>query len=116
MACHDSDEEVIYKKEDHNDVENEDVWDDSALIKMYDEMVNKTYDSLDYQGTSTKKIKKAQGRKWNVNDHCLAPYYHDQLWYPAIIKRFGGKHSDKCEVLYDVYDELAWVNIEDLIQ
>lgn len=43
----------------------------------------------------------------------MAPYYDDQLWYPAVITKL---HLDdgKCEVLYDVYDEIACVDIADL--
>ncbi|VDN44889.1 unnamed protein product [Gongylonema pulchrum] len=51
--------------------------------------------------------------QWRVGDRCLAPYYDDQLWYPAVIKRLDFA-SGKCEVLYDVYNELASVNISDL--
>ncbi|VBB33083.1 unnamed protein product [Acanthocheilonema viteae] len=104
--------DVVYRKADLEDAENEDVWDDSTLIKMYDEMINRTYDSLGAQCTlATKKKKKS--RKWHVGDHCMAPYYGDQLWYPAVVKSLD-LDDGKCDVLYDVYDELARVSIADL--
>ncbi|KAK6107066.1 Survival motor neuron protein (SMN) family protein [Brugia pahangi] len=108
---------VVYRKADLDDTENEDVWDDSALIKMYDEMINRTYDSLGAQCTSVtkkkKKFRKSSKIKWHVGDHCMAPYYNDQLWYPAVVKKLD-LDDGKCDVLYDVYDELARVSIADL--
>ncbi|CAG9538828.1 unnamed protein product [Cercopithifilaria johnstoni] len=108
---------MVYRKADLEDAENEDVWDDSALIKMYDEMINRTYDSLGAQCTSTTKKKKKSRRtskmKWHVGDHCMAPYYNDQLWYPAVVKKLD-LDDGKCDVLYDVYNELARVSIADL--
>ncbi|VIO97422.1 conserved hypothetical protein [Brugia malayi] len=108
---------VVYRKADLDDTENEDVWDDSALIKMYDEMINRTYDSLGAQCTSVtkkkKKFRKTSKIKWHVGDHCMAPYYNDQLWYPAVVKKLD-LDDGKCDVLYDVYDELARVSIADL--
>uniref|UniRef100_A0A0R3RI00 Tudor domain-containing protein n=1 Tax=Elaeophora elaphi TaxID=1147741 RepID=A0A0R3RI00_9BILA len=113
-----NEESVVYRKADlDEDTESEDVWDDSALIKMYDEMVNRTYDSLGAQSTSTTKKKKKSRKtskiKWHVGDHCMAPYYNDQLWYPAVVKKLD-LDDGKCDVLYDVYDELARVSIADL--
>uniref|UniRef100_A0AAF5Q1B6 Tudor domain-containing protein n=2 Tax=Wuchereria bancrofti TaxID=6293 RepID=A0AAF5Q1B6_WUCBA len=108
---------VVYRKADLDDTENEDVWDDSALIKMYDEMINRTYDSLGAECTSVtkkkKKFRKTPKIKWHVGDHCMAPYYNDQLWYPAVVKKLD-LDDGKCDVLYDVYDELARVSIADL--
>lgn len=43
----------------------------------------------------------------------MAPYYNDQLWYPAVVKKLD-LDDGKCDVLYDVYDELARVSIADL--
>ncbi|VDK84300.1 unnamed protein product [Litomosoides sigmodontis] len=112
-----SEPDVVYRKADLEDTENEDVWDDSALIKMYDEMINRTYDSLGAQCTSTTKKKKKPRKssmiKWHVGDHCMAPYYKDRLWYPAVVKKLD-LDDGKCDVLYDVYDELARVSIADL--
>uniref|UniRef100_A0A915PSJ5 Tudor domain-containing protein n=1 Tax=Setaria digitata TaxID=48799 RepID=A0A915PSJ5_9BILA len=107
---------IVYRKADLEDAENDDVWDDSALIKMYDEMINRTYDSLGEQCTSAmkkKKLHKSPKIEWHVGDHCMAPFYDDQLWYPAVVKKLD-LDDGKCEVLYDVYDELALVDIADL--
>ncbi|KAM3720565.1 Survival motor neuron protein [Dirofilaria immitis] len=113
-----NDEDVVYRKADLNDAENEDIWDDSALIRMYDEMINKTYDSLGEQyittGRRKKKHRKGPRIKWYVGDRCMAPYYDDELWYPAVVREISLREGT-CLVLYDVYDEQAWVDIADLI-
>ncbi|KAM3720564.1 Survival motor neuron protein [Dirofilaria immitis] len=113
-----NDEDVVYRKADLNDAENEDIWDDSALIRMYDEMINKTYDSLGEQyittGRRKKKHRKGPRIKWYVGDRCMAPYYDDELWYPAVVREISLREGT-CLVLYDVYDEQAWVDIADLM-
>uniref|UniRef100_A0A0N5AP57 Tudor domain-containing protein n=1 Tax=Syphacia muris TaxID=451379 RepID=A0A0N5AP57_9BILA len=69
---------------------------------MYEESIQKTY-----------VRKKTFLPGWCVGDLCLAPYYEEDLWYPAVIKEISYLNKT-CTVLYDEYNETSTVQISDL--
>ncbi|KHN87684.1 Survival of motor neuron protein [Toxocara canis] len=52
-------------------------------------------------------------QQWSVGNRCLAPFYEDNMWYPAMIQKLHWK-SGECEVLYEGYGNVATVSITDL--
>uniref|UniRef100_A0A7E4URA8 Tudor domain-containing protein n=1 Tax=Panagrellus redivivus TaxID=6233 RepID=A0A7E4URA8_PANRE len=58
------------------------IWDDSELIKMYDEGVK----GVNIASSDRSSSKTASGRrKWRVGEVCMAPW--EEQWYPAKIIR-----------------------------
>ncbi|MFH4974101.1 hypothetical protein AB6A40_000810 [Gnathostoma spinigerum] len=99
-------------KEESENAEQEDIWDDSELIQMYDEVCSGTYDKVIGEKSNTKE-KSGPSLNWKKGDHCLAPYYEDNLWYPAVVLDVK-LETDECKVQYDVYEDSAWVKIADI--
>ncbi|VDL77791.1 unnamed protein product [Nippostrongylus brasiliensis] len=89
-------------------VENEDVWDDTELIKMYEHSVSATYSKLGADTTTN---------DWSVGDPCLARYSEDDLYYPAKILEIREEKPDQPGylVLYDGYGNTDWVSVDDII-
>ncbi|VDK63624.1 unnamed protein product [Anisakis simplex] len=56
---------------------------------------------------------KTTRRSWTVGSRCLAPFYEDNLWYPAEIRQINEERNE-CEVLYDGYGNTDWVDTNDL--
>ncbi|KJH44941.1 survival motor neuron protein [Dictyocaulus viviparus] len=90
-------------------IDNEDVWDDTELIKMYEHAVSATYSKL---GASPMR------KAWSIGDSCLARYYEDNLFYPAKILEIKRDESTLPEylVLYKGYGNTDWVSYDDLTQ
>ncbi|CAJ0594117.1 unnamed protein product [Cylicocyclus nassatus] len=97
---------VVFKKDES--VENEDVWDDTELIKMYEDSVSATYSKLGGAATS---------KSWSVGDSCLARYSDDDLFYPAKILEIREQKGPCTEylVLYEGYGNSEWVSADDLM-
>ncbi|VDM49714.1 unnamed protein product [Toxocara canis] len=66
---------------------------DTTMLDMYSRAVSSVY--------------------WSVGNRCLAPFYEDNMWYPAMIQKLHWK-SGECEVLYEGYGNVATVSITDL--
>lgn len=107
---------VLFSKDESNLMTSDEIWDDTALIEMYEQSIKKTYKKLGVQqGTSTSESddQKERLKKWRMGDRCLAPYYEDNLWYPAIVKEIKPAVG-MCTVVYDEYGESASVKLTDL--
>ncbi|KAL3865842.1 hypothetical protein ACJMK2_043191 [Sinanodonta woodiana] len=100
------------------DEENDsDIWDDSALIKAYDEAVSvmkaklseKTGEEVENKSTKKKKQKqkkkksRSRNLKWNVGDLCRAVYSEDGTVYEAEIISIN-EATNTCMVRYLGYD------------
>ncbi|CAI4228106.1 unnamed protein product [Auanema sp. JU1783] len=92
----------------NNDMKNNDIWDDTALIQMYE-------DSMSDKRRTASSTTNAAHHKWKIGERCMAPFYEDNLWYPAQITSFD-EANQKVEVLYDGYDCSDWVLISDLTE
>jgi len=113
-----SSDPVLFNKEDVDGG----VWDDTALIKAYDEITEKAKRKvlkIAQNITSTKQDQTKKGsstssvsnKKWKVGDECMAPYAEDGMWYPATVVAMG---RGTCDVRYTDYDGTATVKLEDL--
>uniref|UniRef100_A0A7I5E609 Tudor domain-containing protein n=1 Tax=Haemonchus contortus TaxID=6289 RepID=A0A7I5E609_HAECO len=96
----------VYRKDES--VENEDVWDDTELIKMYEHSVSATYCKLGAAATSN---------CWSVGDSCLARYSEDDLYYPAKIEEIREEKPDQPGYLvrYEGYGNTDWVSADDIV-
>ncbi|KAI1722428.1 survival motor neuron protein (SMN) domain-containing protein [Ditylenchus destructor] len=79
---------------DANEFTKEEIWDDSALIEMYEQTRSLTH-------------------SWKVGDYCMAPYEEDGKYYPAKVVKIM---NNKCEVIYTDYDTKAAVKLGDLLR
>ncbi|VDD93392.1 unnamed protein product [Enterobius vermicularis] len=105
------DEEIVFIGECQRFSNKDEIWDDNAVIKMYDQCIQRTYEKVEEDGLSASTGSKRKQKKWHVGDLCLAPYYEDNLWYPAVIEEVS---SDTCKVLYEEYNETAQVKLVEL--
>jgi|UniRef100_A0AC35GGD2 survival motor neuron protein len=83
----------------------DDMWDDSELIKMYDESVKGNFDSKRKTTSDEKKP------EWKVNDICMAPF--EDLWYQATIISIQ-PNSKTAKVHFLEYDDEVTVEIDSL--
>ncbi|VDN53399.1 unnamed protein product [Dracunculus medinensis] len=91
----------------------QDFWDDSLLIKMYDEARETTYRKLKNSSLGVKGCSQNNHEKqWKVGDRCLAPY-EDSLYYEATISHIISSGLE-CQVEYDGYDGEYWVDVCEL--
>ncbi|GMT02387.1 hypothetical protein PENTCL1PPCAC_24561, partial [Pristionchus entomophagus] len=100
------------------------IWDDTALIRMYEESISSTYNTV-APGTgasksAAKKKTRAQPEQesngWSVNDRCVAPYEespNNKLWFPAVITRIDPS-SGTVDVIFDGYEGTETVEIEEI--
>ena len=119
---------TLFSKKDHQN--QEDIWDDTALIRAYEKSVKAIKKKLGStqiktESTATKSQQahesseseednveeeaanedvtySAQGRNWKILDLCMAVYSEDGLLYPAKIQSiFESKEGDKkCIIQY----------------
>ncbi|CAL2030672.1 unnamed protein product [Caenorhabditis brenneri] len=93
----------------------EDVWDDSALIQMYEESLREVNRSA---GVTEKTFTDAEGKTttWKVGGNCMAPFEEngDKSYYPAKINSFGGTNNLEVEVTFYFYGNKAVVQMEEL--
>jgi survival motor neuron protein len=75
----------------------DDVWDDSELIKMYDNSVKGIY------STNKKTIADEKTRQWKVGDACMAPF--GELWYQAKVLSVQAKEKTATVHFLDYGDE-----------
>uniref|UniRef100_A0A914EDN6 Tudor domain-containing protein n=1 Tax=Acrobeloides nanus TaxID=290746 RepID=A0A914EDN6_9BILA len=117
---------ILFSRKDAK-TETEEIWDDSALIRMYEKSIEKTYDKIRTSGstsslnastaeTSSKRresVDSSTGDQWKPNDLCMAPY--EGKWYPATIISIDEKKKT-CKVLYNGYDQEEIVDLKDLLR
>ncbi|GMT29314.1 hypothetical protein PFISCL1PPCAC_20611, partial [Pristionchus fissidentatus] len=94
------------------------IWDDTLLIKMYEESISSAYNTVAPAATPSKGKKgeakrevKQEENGWSMGDRCVAPY--DGLWYPAVITRIDVS-SGTAEVCFDGYDNTETVSVDEL--
>uniref|UniRef100_A0AC34F7H1 Tudor domain-containing protein n=1 Tax=Panagrolaimus sp. ES5 TaxID=591445 RepID=A0AC34F7H1_9BILA len=94
-------------RKEENLLGKDDMWDDSELIKMYDESVKGNFD---------KKRKSAPEKKpWKVGDICMAPF--DDLWYQAkILSIESNNKTAKVHFLEYEDDDDATVELDALFR
>jgi survival motor neuron protein len=118
---------ILFSRGDSDD-EN-DVWDDTALIRAYDKAVNKI--KTDLSNTSDKNSKKKKSNKkeskrksevttdsnvnWKVGDHCVAVYTEDGVSYPAVIIDINNK-DNTCRIRYDIYENEEDKSLDELFE
>ncbi|CAD5211998.1 unnamed protein product [Bursaphelenchus xylophilus] len=91
-----------------NNGDAEDIWDDTAMIEMYEKSKSATMEKVKLSASQTQ----GKTREWKVDDTCMAPY-EDGRWYPAKVLSLDG---ETCRVVYTEYDEEADVNVADLLR
>ncbi|KAF8369109.1 smn-1, partial [Pristionchus pacificus] len=107
----------LFKKGSSSANEMAEIWDDSALIRMYEESMSSAYNAVvPGSGGTKKKTKevKKEDNGWSVGNRCAAPYKDEDgqtLWYPATITRID---SSSVEVVFDGYDGAETVAVEEL--
>jgi len=115
-------DQVLFNKEDVTNVDN--IWDDTALIKMYESSKRQELNKVDKKrtGSNSSKISvinpsnlavTSQKKKWNIGEKCMAPYA-DGRWYPAEVVTVSEKKGD-CLVNFVGYEEKASVKINTLL-
>ncbi|CAB3407907.1 unnamed protein product [Caenorhabditis bovis] len=90
----------IWSKTD-NEGDN-DIWDDTELIKMYEESISSTYSKVRKNTVNTKEYVGEDGVKyeWTVGQKCMAPYSEDETetepseWFPATINWISSINGD----------------------
>ncbi|XP_014773931.1 survival motor neuron protein isoform X1 [Octopus bimaculoides] len=114
-----------------SDSDDSDIWDDTALIKAYDNAVDNIKAQLDdkmdsEQSPSNEKVNCQQSRKskkqtkkknkckWKVGDECLATYTEDCLLYEAKIISVNYE-DDTCFVRYSGYGNEEQQKLCDLL-
>jgi len=125
-----SSEEVLFRRGSGND--DDEAWDDTALIKAYDKAVgmikaniakrNQSTNNVvegsesDTQGKKSKKNKNNRTNlvtEWKVGNLCQAVYSEDGLNYPATIIKLN-PNGQTCTVEYLGYGNREEVNLKEL--
>ncbi|XP_076646588.1 survival motor neuron isoform X2 [Halictus rubicundus] len=119
------DDNVLYVRGNGNvkTTDNEDVWDDSALIKAYDKAVNLAKEEvakrmgMDVANSHIKQ--KTQNnkpyKKWTVGAPCRAVYSEDGETYEAIISKTY-ENSGTCIVKFVGYGNTEKVELSSLLE
>ncbi|XP_076249397.1 survival motor neuron isoform X2 [Calliopsis andreniformis] len=119
-----TDDNVLYVRGNSTNPENEDVWDDSALIKAYDKAVNLAKEEvarrmgMEIQNPlSNQKSQnfKQSGHKWIVGSPCRAVYSEDGETYEAIISKIY-ENSGTCIVKFVGYGNTEKVELSSLLE
>ncbi|GMR55694.1 hypothetical protein PMAYCL1PPCAC_25889, partial [Pristionchus mayeri] len=110
----------LYSKGSSSANEMAEIWDDTALIRMYEESISSAYKSVTPAASKNNKKASAQVENeqagWSVGDRCAAPYEEspgNPLWYPAAITRIDVL-SGTVEVCFDGYEGTETVAIDEL--
>jgi len=101
---------VLYSKKNDNVVQSDDdnIWDDSALIRLYEQSKAKTMSRM--RNSSDRK------KLWKVGDQCMAPYQDDGRYYPVKIMDID-ELDETCLVEFTGYDgETDTVELSDLLR
>ncbi|XP_003703417.1 survival motor neuron isoform X2 [Megachile rotundata] len=127
-----ADNNVLFVRGNGNDInaDNEDVWDDSALIKAYDKAVNlakeevvkrmgmepqKTQSKQKLQNVKQTRLPNKQGKKWIVGAPCRAIYSEDGEIYEAIITKIY-ENTGTCIVKFVGYGNTEKVELSSLLE
>lgn len=99
-----------------NKMEGEDVWDDTELIKMYDESIQEAYAQSTGVTEKTYKGHDGQTYTWKVGGHCMAPYEENgsTSYFAATIDYIGGKDNLEVQVTFLYYGGQATVHMKDI--
>ncbi|XP_071965326.1 survival of motor neuron protein-like [Antedon mediterranea] len=104
---------------------NENIWDDTALIKAYDKAVESVKKDLGNgevenaeQPVINKQKRRRKGKKkkkpkWNVGDHCQALYAVDDIYYEAVINSVNVEQGS-CWVTFEEYGNEEEVELRTL--
>ncbi|XP_078052338.1 survival motor neuron [Augochlora pura] len=124
------DDDILYVRGNGNTTtaDNEDVWDDSALIKAYDKAVNLAKEEvakrmgMDIASSHPKQkmqnVKQSQPanksyKKWIVGEPCRARYSEDGAIYEAVISKIY-ENSGMCIVKFVGYGNTEKVELSSL--
>ncbi|CAK9824983.1 Survival motor neuron protein [Anthophora retusa] len=127
-----ADDNVLFVRENGNvaNADNEDVWDDSALIKAYDKAVNLAKEEvvkrigMEVQNSqpqqTAQNFKQPQHtnkpyKKWIVGAPCRAVYAEDGKIYEAVITKIY-ENSDTCMVRFIGYRNKQKVELSCLLE
>lgn len=127
-----ADDNVLFIRGNGNstNAENDDVWDDSALIKAYDKAINLAKEEvgkrMGMEFDSCQPKQKAQGfkpprhtakshKKWAVGAPCRAVYSEDGEIYEAIISKIY-ENSGTCIVKFVGYGNTEKVELSSLLE
>ncbi|CAB02838.1 Tudor domain-containing protein [Caenorhabditis elegans] len=99
-------------------MEVDDVWDDTELIKMYDESLQEISKNETSAKITSRKFKGEDGKMytWKVGGKCMAPYEEngEVTDYPATIDTIGGADNLEVGVTFIYYGGQAVVQMKDL--
>ncbi|CAP21086.1 Protein CBR-SMN-1 [Caenorhabditis briggsae] len=95
-----------------NGMDVDDVWDDTELIKMYDQSIQEVYSQK--SGVTERQFKGEDGKTytWKVGGHCMAPF--EDEYFPATIDSIGGKNNLQVQVTFFYYGNQENVHMKDL--
>lgn len=127
-----ADSNVLFVRGNGNDIntDNEDVWDDSALIKAYDKAVNlakeevvkrmgmevqKTQSKQKLQNVKQIRLPNKQSKKWIVGAPCRAIYSEDGEIYEAVITKIY-ENTETCIVKFVGYGNTEKVELNSLLE
>ncbi|XP_002160279.3 survival motor neuron protein isoform X1 [Hydra vulgaris] len=102
--------------------DDEDVWDDTVLIKAYDRAVARIRNDSDIQPVQSRSKRKRKNRSlnrrkkmtWKVGSKCLSPYSGDGLYYEATILSIDIE-AYLADVQYDHYGNTEKVDMSQLL-
>ncbi|KAH7727708.1 SMN-1 protein [Aphelenchoides avenae] len=112
-----SSDKVLFDRNEAASTHDE-IWDDTALIRIYEETKQRTYKAMQKDGAAgSSKDATGEGKApktWKQGDLCMAPY-EDGKWYEAKILSIDEKVK-KCKVNYTEYgEETADVELDRLL-
>ncbi|EFP11401.1 CRE-SMN-1 protein [Caenorhabditis remanei] len=95
-------------------MEVEDVWDDTDLIRMYEQSIQEQQVS----GVKEKKYTGEDGKTylWKVGGNCMAPFEEngETSYYAATIDSIGGKDEHEVQVTFLYYGNQTTAHMKDL--
>ncbi|XP_053995228.1 survival motor neuron protein isoform X1 [Hylaeus anthracinus] len=127
-----AEDNVLFVRGNRNvtSTDNEDIWDDSALIKAYDKAVNLAKDEvakqmgMEIQNSQSKQksqnFKQSRDtnkpyKKWIVGAPCRAVYFEDGKLYEAIISKVF-ENAGTCIVKFIGYGNTEKVELNSLLE
>ena len=128
------DSNLLFSRGNTSTDDNENVWDDTALIRAYDKAVNKIKTDLtktsekkshkseknkkkDYSSVERKQVKEEKHHviKWKLGDKCIGIYSEDNVKYPAEIIDINND-DQTCRIRYDYYENEEDKTFDELLE